>query len=137
MTRVFFDRSLHQTTSISYKKLNTNYLVYKTQSDFSLPPVMSWIKTCHTIPQFAGLNFVSVFLFICMYHHLLNSSPEKALFFYNFTKVSCFWRYCFHGQKKYKLRLSAHCSVCTKKLIKIEVNKGQFWNKKEDFIRSK
>ena len=42
MTRVFFDRSLHQTTSLSYKKnLNTNYLVYKTQSDFSLPPVMS------------------------------------------------------------------------------------------------
>ena len=47
------------------KKLNTNYLVYKTQSDFSLPPIMSWIKTCHTIPQFAGLNFVTVFLFIC------------------------------------------------------------------------
>ena len=65
MTRVFFDRSLHQTTSLSYKKLNTNYLVYKTQSDFSLPPIMSWIKTCHTIPQFAGLNFVTVFLFIC------------------------------------------------------------------------
>ena len=77
MTRVFFDRSLHQTTSLSYKKLNTNYLVYKTQSDFSLPPIMSWIKTCHTIPQFAGLNFVTVFLFICTTHHLLNSSPEK------------------------------------------------------------
>jgi hypothetical protein len=30
---------------------------------------------------------------------------------------------CFHGQKKYKIRVSADCSVCTKNLINIKVLK--------------
>ena len=33
---------------------------------------------------------------------------------------------CFHGQNKYKIRVSSHCRVHTKMLIKIKVRKLNF-----------